>query len=134
MFCSKGGIAKTSFSACTRTGPFGVSARTYALLLNAAAGRNEDENFFERLGERVWCQTRLFNFREGITAEMDTLPKRFVKEALSNGPHKGQRIGDAAMKRMLGDYYRLRGWDERGRPKDETLERLGLSNQRRFTI
>jgi len=28
--------------------------------------------------------------------------------------------------KMLPEYYQLRGWDEKGMPKEETLERLGL--------
>ena len=115
-------------------GAFGVSPKNYARMLKAATGRNIDEDFFSRLGERIWNQTRLFNLREGITADMDKLPKRFVKEALSSGPHKGQRIGNADMKYMLGDYYRLRGWDEQGRPTEETIERVGLSKERRFLL
>jgi aldehyde:ferredoxin oxidoreductase len=27
---------------------------------------------------------------------------------------------------MLSDYYELRGWTEEGRPKPETIRRLGL--------
>jgi aldehyde:ferredoxin oxidoreductase len=31
------------------------------------------------------------------------------------------------MDRLLADYYRVRGWDERtGKPLPETLQRLGL--------
>ncbi|MEM4521331.1 MAG: aldehyde ferredoxin oxidoreductase C-terminal domain-containing protein [Candidatus Bathyarchaeia archaeon] len=29
---------------------------------------------------------------------------------------------------MLKDYYRVRGWNEKGIPKREKLEELGLSN------
>ena len=28
---------------------------------------------------------------------------------------------------MLAEYYELRGWDTDGRPKPETLKRLGLA-------
>jgi len=27
---------------------------------------------------------------------------------------------------MLADYYDLRGWNEEGRPQEETIRRLGL--------
>ncbi len=115
-------------------GAFGIAPKNYAGMLNAATGRNVAEDFFGFLGERIWNQTRLFNLREGITAEMDTLPKRFVKELLPGGPHKGCRISEEDMKYMLSDYYRLRGWDERGVPKKETLERLGLSDGKKFCL
>jgi aldehyde:ferredoxin oxidoreductase len=29
---------------------------------------------------------------------------------------------------MLGNYYARMGWDERGVPRKETLERLGISH------
>jgi aldehyde:ferredoxin oxidoreductase len=29
---------------------------------------------------------------------------------------------------MLKEYYRTRGWDEKGEPKKQKLEELGLAN------
>lgn len=113
-------------------GAFGVTAATYALLFKAATGRSIDGDFFGELGERIWNQTRLFNLREGFTAADDRLPKRFVNEALTEGPHKGQRISEEDMDYLRADYYRVRGWDEQGRPLNKTLKRLGLTNDRKF--
>jgi len=36
-----------------------------------------------------------------------------------------------ALKRMLSDYYRIRGWDRRGKPKPAKLRRLGLVTARK---
>lgn len=112
-------------------GSFGVSAESYAKMLNAATGSTVDADYFNLLGERIWNQTRLFNLREGLTAEDDRLPKRFVNEALPGGPHRGKRISEEDMKYMREDYYRVRGWDRQGRPTAETLERLGLNGGRK---
>jgi aldehyde:ferredoxin oxidoreductase len=30
---------------------------------------------------------------------------------------------------MLEDYYSLRGWDDKGRPRESTLKRLGLAGE-----
>ena len=79
-----------------------------------------------KAGARIHVLERYMNTGEGISRKDDTLPKRFVEEPLPGGPHKGQRISKEAMKYMLDDYYRIRGWDEQGRPKKETLKRLGL--------
>jgi aldehyde:ferredoxin oxidoreductase len=113
-------------------GAFGISAQSYASMLQAATGRSVDAGFFGLLGERIWNQTRLFNLREGLTAAQDRLPRRIVAEPLPGGPHKGRRIGEADMAFMLKDYYRQRGWDEKGRPTREKRSALGLDNGPRF--
>ncbi len=107
-------------------GAFGIPPEIYARLFTAATGRYVNAGFFSELGERIWNQTRLFNLREGFRPEDDRLPRRFVEETLPSGPHKGQRISEEDMATMRADYYRVRGWDEQGRPTEETLERLGL--------
>lgn len=76
-------------------------------------------------GERVNNLTRLFNLREGLTPDMDTLPGRFAKEPLNGGPHKGVVVD---VKPMVLDYYRARDWDEAGVPRKGLLHRLGLGN------
>lgn len=113
-------------------GAFGVSAQSYARLLSAATGRTVEADFFNLLGERIWNQTRLFNLREGLTADHDRLPRRIVSEPLPGGPHQGRRIARADMAVMRNDYYYQRGWDEAGRPTDEKLSALALDNGRRF--
>jgi aldehyde:ferredoxin oxidoreductase len=43
----------------------------------------------------------------------DTLPERFFKEPLPGG----QTITRDQLKTMVSDYYRTRGWDQKGVPK-----------------
>ncbi len=74
-------------------------------------------------GERINNLVRLFNVREGLTKGDDTLPKRFLMEPLKEGPARG-RVVD--LQALLKEYYFVRGWDEEGAPKPETLKRLGL--------
>jgi aldehyde:ferredoxin oxidoreductase len=57
--------------------------------------------------------TRKFNLREGITKADDTLPKRFFEEPI--GP-EGKILKREDFEKMLGDYYRLRGWSSEGVP------------------
>jgi len=75
------------------------------------------------IGERTNNLVRLFNLREGLTKGEDTLPNRFLTEPLKEGPCRG-RVVD--LENMLKEYYFVRGWDEEGKPKPETLKRLGL--------
>lgn len=77
-----------------------------------------------KVGERLINLERCFNIREGLQKSDDSLPDRFTKETLPNGPSKGHvvRIGP-----MVDKYYELRGWDvESGLSKRASLEGLGL--------
>ncbi len=77
-------------------------------------------------GERIVNLKRAFNVREGITRRDDTLPERFTREPMPEGPGRGQVVD---LERMLDEYYELRGWDlETGFPTRERLEELGLSD------
>ena len=75
-------------------------------------------------GERIWNLERLFNIAAGLGRDDDTLPHRMLNVPAPGGTAKGMvaRLGD-----MLDDYYELRGWDEKGAPRGQTLHRLGLS-------
>ena len=75
------------------------------------------------VGERTWNLERQFNLQAGFTAKDDTLPKRLLKETAKTGPAKGLVSG---LKKMLPEYYELRGWTKEGVPTNETLDRLAL--------
>ncbi len=77
---------------------------------------------FARIGERGYTLERLFNLREGVGAQADTLPHRFTDDPLPAAPKKAV----VPLEQMLPTYYRLRGWDAEGRPTNKTLKRLGL--------
>lgn len=57
--------------------------------------------------------TRTFNLREGLLPEQDRLPIRLHREALPSG----HSITEQELATMLGEYYSLRGWDEKGGPR-----------------
>ena len=113
-------------------GSFGITPERYAMMFVAATGRDVDATFFQRVGERIWNQIRLYNLREGLTAKDDRLPRRIVKEPLPSGPHKGRRISNQDMIHMLSAYYKLRGWDDQGHPTEKKLQDLNLDNKHRF--
>ncbi|WP_022666936.1 aldehyde ferredoxin oxidoreductase family protein [Desulfospira joergensenii] len=109
-------------------GSFGISQGTYAKMFLAATGRKIDPEDFIETGERIWNLTRCFNLENGAEESQDTLPRRFVKEALPDGPAKGHRISEKDMAYMKQEYYRIRGWSEKGVPLDKTLGRLKLDD------
>lgn len=71
---------------------------------------------------------RLFNYREGLTREDDALPDRVFDEIapMRKDVPEGPPITREALEKMKDDYYRERGWDENGCPKEEALKRLGM--------
>jgi len=75
------------------------------------------------LGERIWNMERLFNNAAGFTAKDDDLPPRLKTEPAKTGPAKGKVNGVDVMR---PEYYKARGWDDKGVPTKETLQRLGL--------
>lgn len=94
-------------------------------LLNLVTGWNVTTEEFLETGERIFNLGRLFDIREGISRSDDTLPRRFA-EVLSEGGSAGENLDSDSLRKMLDEYYRLRGWDQEGKPYPETLERLGL--------
>jgi aldehyde:ferredoxin oxidoreductase len=78
------------------------------------------------IGERISTLERLIWLREGLDRSQDTLPPR-MKEPIPDGPASGHFISDAMLNTMLDEYYASRGWDETGRPTQETLTRLELT-------
>lgn len=77
------------------------------------------------LGERVWTLTRLFNVREGLDRGADRVPEALT-EPVEGGDDRA--IDPEESEALLDRYYDARGWDERGRPTEETLARLGLDD------
>jgi aldehyde:ferredoxin oxidoreductase len=104
---------------------FPLSLRHIVQFLHSVTGIESFSSSEEVLiiGERTNNLVRLFNLREGLTMKEDSLPNRFLTEPLKEGPSRG-RVVD--LETMLKEYYFVRGWDKEGRPKLETLKKLGL--------
>lgn len=103
---------------------FGEGLPEVAEQIRTATGLNLSDEELLLVGERIWNLERLFNLKAGFTAADDRLPERLVKEPMKGGPHKG-RVNELA--KMLPEYYRLRGWDEKGIPTAEKKTELGLA-------
>lgn len=103
---------------------FAITLKELHQMLVACTGQPY-RNWYDlaRIGERVYNITRLFNFREGFMRSDDCLPLRNIKEPMPEGPARGQVV---ELDVMLSEYYRIRGWDENGVPRKDTLERLEL--------
>jgi aldehyde:ferredoxin oxidoreductase len=78
------------------------------------------------IGERAQTLSRLFNLREGFTAEDDQLPER-VMTAFDEGPIEGSGISPQDFVWFRKRFYERMGWDpDSGVPGEECLGRLEL--------
>jgi aldehyde:ferredoxin oxidoreductase len=106
-----------------RNGEF--TPNVLAQVLKAITGNLYTEESLLRVGERVWNMERVYNLREREIE--DVLPERFFNEDLEDSLEKGEKIPLKDFEKARADYYGLRGWDKKGRPQSEILEKLGLS-------
>jgi aldehyde:ferredoxin oxidoreductase len=103
--------------------------------LSLVTGRQYSVESLREISERIYTVEKLFNVREGLGREADTLPRRFLTEPIPTGPRQGSVIPPEALNRMLEEYYALRGWDKTtGLPTRETLKRLGLESDAPYDV
>ena len=103
----------------------GVAEEYFARVLTAVTGIPYSTGDLIKAGERIWNLERLMNLRYGFTRADDTLPPRLLNEPVLEGPSQGWVV---QLEPMLKEYYRTRGWDEDGVPRQKKLEELGLAN------
>lgn len=109
---------------CTFPGQRLLPPELMADAVSALFGESFSVDDLNKIGERIMCQERLFNMREGITRKDDTLPARLLKEPVPDGPAKGSIV---PLDELLDDYYRTLGWDlSTGNPTDAILDQLGI--------
>jgi aldehyde:ferredoxin oxidoreductase len=95
-------------------------------LYRAVTGIELEEEEALLIAERINHIERLFNVREGLTRKDDTLPRRFLEEAMPTGPSQGNTV---PLEQMLSEYYTLMGWDSNGVPLPERMRRLQLHEE-----
>lgn len=115
-------IVRDSMIVCTFTPVFSNSLIADALSALFEESWHTDD--LMEVGMRVMCHERLFNMREGITREDDTLPKRLLKEAKPDGPTAGAVV---PLEELKDDFYKAMGFDmATGNPTDALLAELGI--------
>lgn len=94
----------------------------YTQSIKLATGLPMTSGRFLQVGERCFNTERLFNLREGLTAEDDKLCDRLTKT-----PQDASRPETVVpLDKMLPRYYKVRGWDKNGVPKPKKLKKLGI--------
>jgi aldehyde:ferredoxin oxidoreductase len=97
-------------------------------LVRAATGWDVDEEELRTVVSRGLSMARLFNLREGMTAEADRLPQR-MHEPLLKGPLSDKRLSRGDVQTIVNTYYVEQGWHpETGIPLAGTLTALGIAD------
>jgi aldehyde:ferredoxin oxidoreductase len=95
--------------------------------LNIITGWNFDIAEAMAAGRRIVHQFRVFNFRHGLTKEMEAPSVRYGSMP-ADGPAQGKCVS-AQWDALRRNYYEKMGWDpETGKPLPETLRNLGLED------
>jgi aldehyde:ferredoxin oxidoreductase len=128
IFNQDGTAWKETGVICAFAGNWGWVPELCGKMLAAARGIDglADEDYLNKVGERLFNLERAFNVREGFDRKDDTLPARMLTEPLHTRKAKGegQRIRHQA--EFLDKYYQLRGWTKAGVPTARKLKALGL--------
>ncbi len=111
-----------SLGACIFT-QFALNPDHYAMIWSAVTGVPASGKDILKKGERIWNLEKLYNLREGFTANDDTLPERILNEPFKFGHSKGISVN---LDSMLAEYFKLRNWKQNGEISKEKLEELGL--------
>lgn len=94
----------------------------HAEALRLATGLDIHTGEFILIGERSYNLERLFNIREGLSGQSDSLPARLTHEAQQPG-HPETVV---PLDKMLPPYYKARRWSQDGQPSTKQLEWLEI--------
>jgi aldehyde:ferredoxin oxidoreductase len=98
-----------------------LDMETISRLIQAITGWKTSSYEFMRWGERRNHLMRVYNLREGIGKEQDTLPERFFNEPIAYGRLSGVVLSREAFQEEIDTYYGMMGWDAGGVPMEATL-------------
>ncbi len=119
------GILQDSLGVCRFTG-YAFGGDPWARMLSGVTGMDFSVARLEEIENRIASLERLFNLAAGATAVDDALPPRFADSPIVVAGEP-RAVTREFQERMRRDYYRVRGWDEEGRPTAKLLSSLRLA-------
>jgi aldehyde:ferredoxin oxidoreductase len=123
------GILQDSLGVCRFTG-YAFSSDPWARMVSGVTGRDFSVARLEEIENRIATLERLFNLGAGTTAAADALPDRFADVPIVVEGRE-RRVSREDQDRMKRDYYRVRGWDDDGRPAPALLRALRIEEAKR---
>jgi aldehyde:ferredoxin oxidoreductase len=97
-------------------------------LLARVTGWNVTTQELQKAARRIVTAKKLYNVREGWTSAEDTLPRRFLADALPVGPSRQATLPRERLQEMVRAYYAARGWDQEGQVPLDNVEALQLTD------
>src|SRR5262249_51185831 len=97
-------------------------------LLARVTGWEVTADELRTVAQRIITAKKLYNLREGWTADEDTLPERFLSQASPRGASAGAVLPRERLQEMIQAYYAARGWDRTGRVPSEQGNSLELAD------
>ncbi len=102
----------------------GYTLTDLANTLNAACGLGWNTDDLRKCGDRITTLQKILNIRYGWKKEHDfQYPKRFM-EPVTEGPAAGKI--PVGLDEAILDYYKVREWDDDGKPTPGLIKRLGM--------
>lgn len=98
-----------------------------AVLLSQVTGWDVTADELQTTARRIVTAKKLYNLREGWTADEDTLPKRFLSEGLPAGASTAT-LPRERLQEMIQAYYAERGWNPDGTVPRGLIENLELTD------
>jgi len=96
----------------------------FATQLASLTGQEFTESELDEIGRNVSGIEHMLNFRFGLRATDDTLPRRWFDEALTEGPFKGEKVDRNEFAAMKARFYAVTGLNAEGLPAIEWHEKL----------
>lgn len=123
------GILQDSLGICRFTG-FAFSTDPWARMASGVTGMDFSVARLEEIAHRIATLERMFNLETGVRMEDDALPERFSQVPIVVAGEE-KVVSRDAQDRMRRDYYRVRDWDEKGRPAEAVLKTLRIKGRKK---
>ena len=123
------GILQDSLGICRFTG-FAFSTDPWARMASGVTGMDFSVARLEEIANRIATLEKMFNLEAGARMEDDALPERFSQVPIVVAGEE-KVVSRDAQDRMRRDYYRVRDWDEKGRPAEAVLRTLRIKGRKK---
>ena len=95
-------------------GVFDDRIASMAEMLRLVTGWDVSKEELCRTAGRIVAAKKWYNIRHGWTPAEDTLPKRFLRESLSDGASQGASLTAERLQALIRAYNEARGWSAEG--------------------
>ncbi|OPY75611.1 MAG: putative oxidoreductase YdhV [Syntrophorhabdus sp. PtaU1.Bin153] len=103
-----------------------VGPSLMAEAFNALYGYDVDEDELLAAAERIVNLQHLFNLEQGQTLAEYSFPERFYTESVGYSGGRREPLDREGVQKALLEYCALRGWDQEGNVRQDTLTKLGI--------